>query len=266
MFKTFTHHPIRSRSVLLKALTILKPLLHQINCVGYSFVFQLPAPFLTLLASGGNYSFLKMIHRIAAGKDLQEHGYTTLDAADAMASTIGPGPSECKTFLDENSKQQYPPSVGLRAKSNPPATFFLDQTAYYRDNTFSGSWTKSLESLTSLHTLSMNNSSAPLRRASSGAGLFEDGPSGALKAKATILWGQKDGALVEEVVLHGIGDYLCGDSQVVLLPRTGHFTPIERESRAAFERVVRWAVEGEMGDVGEAVKEVYHDASVCLRK
>jgi hypothetical protein len=87
-----------------------------------------------------------------------------------------------------------------------------------------------------------------------------------LKQKATFVWGQKDSALVESLVIHGIGDYLPKGSQVILLPRTGHFTPVEKESRLAFEKVLEWIADGEKGDLGEAVSEVYHGAVVSVRK
>ena len=92
---------------------------------------------------------------------------------------------------------------------------------------------------------------------------------GSLRAPATILWGQKDQACTQRVCLEGIGDYLAKGSQVVLLPRTGHWTPVEKESRTALGRVVEWYVDGDgeaKGDIGDVVKEVYHDATVIVRK
>jgi hypothetical protein len=63
---------------------------------------------------------------------------------------------------------------------------------------------------------------------------------------------------------------LAKGSQVVLLPRTGHWTTVERESRVALGRVIEWYVDGGdvdgKGNVAAVVKEVYHDATLMARK
>ena len=59
-----------------------------------------------------------------------------------------------------------------------------------------------------------------------------------MHAPATIIWGEKDLACSKAICLDGIGDYLAKDSEVTLLPRSGHWTPIEVESRAALARVI----------------------------
>jgi len=59
---------------------------------------------------------------------------------------------------------------------------------------------------------------------------------------------------------------MVGRSQVIELPRSGHFTPIERESRVVFERVVEWAIDGEREDIGKVVEGCYEKAVVTVRK
>jgi hypothetical protein len=73
-------------------------------------------------------------------------------------------------------------------------------------------------------------------------------------------------ALEVHLALGGIADYLVQGSQVVLLPRTGHFTPIEKESRAAFAKAVEWAIGEEGEDIGDVVGSVYQGATVSVRK
>jgi pimeloyl-ACP methyl ester carboxylesterase len=256
MFKMFFHHPVSSRSLLRKAISVISPLLRQMQLFGYAICFQLPSPFIRALGTGGNFSFLKYVHKTAYGKI---GAYTPHDAAEAMASTMGPSPVECKTLND--SKDFYPDSVLIRAKTT--GEFFVQQTALYRDDAIFDRWTKSLETIAGLHSLGANDLR---RRSSSGAGLFDNNHRQTLKQKATFVWGQKDPYLVESLVLHGIGDYLPKQSQVVLLPRTGHFTPIEKESRRAFEKVLEWIVCGEKEDLGQAVEEVYHGAVLLVNK
>jgi pimeloyl-ACP methyl ester carboxylesterase len=87
-----------------------------------------------------------------------------------------------------------------------------------------------------------------------------------LKASSTIVWGQKDIALDQRICLDGMGDYLVDDSQIILLPRTGHWTPVEPESRAALVKAVEWAAQGEKGEVGAAIQAVYPGAKVSVRR
>lgn len=252
MFKTFLNNPFNSRSTLVKALSTLKPLFRQLGMSGYVFAFKLPLVFVRFLGSGGNYSFLKAVHKSAGSVGVE---YTMRDAAESMASTLGPGPSEFKTVTDE--KETYPERAKARAEGN-----FVDITSYYRDGTGLSPWHKSAETVAALYGLGEAN----VHRTSSGTGIFDDGPEGALMANATILWGQQDMALNEHVILEGIADYLVQGSQVVMLPKTGHFMPMETHGCEALEKAVEWAIRGEKGDVGAAIKSVYPAATVTVRK
>lgn len=51
-----------------------------------------------------------------------------------------------------------------------------------------------------------------------------------------------------------------------MLPKTGHFTPMERAGSAAIEAAVEWSIKGEKEDVGAAIKSVYPGAVVTIRK
>ncbi|KAK2767480.1 hypothetical protein FQN54_003637 [Arachnomyces sp. PD_36] len=252
MLKTYLNNPLSSRSTLVKALSTLRPLFKQLRMSGYIFAFQLPLVFVRYLGTGGNYAFLKGAHKLAGSPNAE---YTIRDAAESMASTLGPGPHECKTANDKG--ETYPERTEKRAKGN-----FADITAYYRDGTGSSKWHKSAETVAALYSIE----GPSIHRASSGAGIFDEQPEGALRAKTTVIWGQQDTALSEHVMLEGIGDYLVQGSQVIMLPRTGHFTPMERGGSAAIEKVVEWSIKGEKGDIGTAVKSVYPGSVVTVRK
>jgi hypothetical protein len=253
MFKIFLHAPLQSRLMLSKAIKTLTPVLRQLLLSGYVFVFQLPLPLVRYVGSGGNYSFLKGVHKIAHG-ELRD--YSMLDATESMASTLGPSAEECKTETSDH--ERYPESViKQRASGN-----FVNMASYYRHGTAVARWSKSVESIATLHGLSRGSE---LRRMSSRAAVFDDGPKGSLKANATILWGLKDDALERQLCLDGISDYLVHNSQVITLPRSGHFTPTEQESRLALQKAIEWAVGGEKEDIGSVIKACYPGAAVTVR-
>lgn len=255
MSKTSMYSPIRSQSTLLKAVKTLKPVLRQILLSGYIFVMRLPMVFVQYLGTGRNYAFLRLVHKGSYGKD--NTGFTDQEAAECMASTMGPSQAECKTQTPKG--EEYPVTVkNERALSN-----FHHMASYYRDGAATRRWYKSVETVANLHTISQGNE---LRRASSGAGMFDESPAGVLKASSTIIWGKNDQALEPHLCLGGISDYMVARSQVIELPRSGHFTPIERESRVALEKVAEWAVNGEKEDVGKVVSECYDKAVVTVRK
>lgn len=182
--------------------------------------------------------------------------YTVRDAAESMANCMGPSAEECNT--ETADQQKYPDSV-IQERDFPAN--FVHMTGYYRDGAGIAQWSKSVETIAALHGLSGDSD---LRRRSSRAGVFDEGPTGSLKASATIVWGLRDFALDRNLSLDGIGDYLVYNSQVITLPRAGHFTPIEQESRIAIAKVVEWAVAGEKGDVVSAVEPSYAGAALTL--
>lgn len=253
MFKIFLRAPLQSPSMLSKAFNTLKPVLRQLVLSGYIFVMQLPLPLVRYLGSGGNYSFLKGAHKIAHGEG---GDYTVLDAAESMASTLGPSAEECKT--ENSDHERYPESVIKQRSSGN----FVNMASYYRHGTAVTPWSKSVETIATLHSLGRGSE---LRRSSSRAGVFDDGPKGSLKANATIIWASKDTALERQLCLDGIGDYLVHNSQVITLPRSGHCTPIEQESRVALQKVIEWAVGGEKEDIGSVIEASYAGAAVTLR-
>ncbi|KAL2826856.1 Alpha/Beta hydrolase protein [Aspergillus cavernicola] len=253
MFKAFLRSPIRSRALLVNAAKTLMPILDQMKSSGYVFSFQLPRGFVEYLGTGGNRAFLKLCHKVSYGS--QE--FTPTDAAECMASTLGPSVHEGENRTT-NGEGYAESVVRKRALSN-----FFEMCSYYRDGTAFSRWNKSVETITALHNITQEHGP---RDAGSGAGIFNDGPKGSLKASATILWGKKDNALTVPLCLDGIADYLGQDSQVIELPGSGHFTPLERGSRIALSKAVEWAVKGEREDIGAVMEACYPKATVIVRK
>lgn len=214
---------------------------------------QLPLPFVHYFLMGGNLSLMKAVHKGSyGGVEL-----AIREAAECMASTMGPSVTEAQT--QTASGETYPTTLqDERAFSN-----VIHMASYYRHNAWMARWQKSAETVTSLHSIA---GGTELRRSSSGAGLFEEGPPGVLKANSTVIWGQQDIALDPHICLDGIADYLSQNSQVVMLPRAGHFTPVEVESRAVLVKVVQWAVQGEKEDLAAVVQAADPDAKVTVRK
>jgi hypothetical protein len=276
IFKTFVRAPATRRSCLRKSFDTLKPLLIQLLLFGYIAAFHLPRFMVAYLGTGGNYAFLRGALKAAYGKDKKDWS-----PADSMAAMLGPSEDDCKTQISDSSVACHNPDGSANALSYSPAVLhraqspglsFLSKTGYYTDGAGTQKWQKSLETLAWLYNIEAEDSGSSdiRRRRSSTSGIFEPAHTGSLRAPATILWGQKDQACTQRICLDGIGDYLAKGSQVVLLPRTGHWTPVEKESRIAFGRVIEWYVDGGdidgKGDVVSVVKRVYHDATLVARK
>ncbi|KAJ5586986.1 uncharacterized protein N7459_002751 [Penicillium hispanicum] len=253
MFNTALGSPLHARAPLLQSLRTLSPLFRQLVSSGYVFAIQMPTLVARYYLTGGNHSLMKAIHKIAHGRS----EYTTVDAAESMASSMGPSLAESKTKTANG--ETYPTTI----KYDSEFANIMGPASYYRQGGGVGRWHKSLETITALHGLAGGNE---LRRTSSGQGLFDEGAPGVLRASSTVLWGEKDSALNLNVCLDGIADYLVHGSQVVMLPETGHWTPVEVESRAAITKAVQWSIEGEQGDVGAAIQAVYPSAKVTAHR
>lgn len=209
-------------------------------------------------------SFLRGISKAAHGKHQDEY-----NAQDSLAATLGPGIIEIGTKTAGGDS--YGASVHSRAKS--PGETFWRQTAYYRHGLATEHWEKSLETVADLYNLESSNSTSgsPLHRRSSSSAssaIFTDSYNGSLKAPATILWGEKDLAVSKAICLDGIGDYLARGSEVVLLPSTGHWTPVEREGRAALVKVISLCAEdGQLPVyVTKHIEEVYSRATTMVNR
>lgn len=269
IFKQFKQSPKHHFACLSKTLKTLAPLLTQTMLMGYIFVFHLPSFFVRFMGVAGNYSFIRGAHWSGYGKGSKEY-----HVQECMASTFGPGPEECKTSTvsTANNKkgETYGSSVLQRAQS--PKEAFWNMTGYYRDGVGTHPWSKSLETITDLYALetSASESSSPCRRRSSiSHSLFVDNYKGSLKAPAYILWGEKDQACSRPICLDGLGDYLAKDSEVTILPRSGHWTPVQQDARAALATVIGLFTGKDAKPVPKMtaeVQKVYEGAVLMVKK
>ncbi|KAJ6102176.1 hypothetical protein N7486_004603 [Penicillium sp. IBT 16267x] len=229
MFNDAWSSPLNARAPLRQAWQTLAPLRYQLKMSGYIFVMQLPVPFTQFFLTGGNHAFMKLIH-------IGSHGSakpTPQDLANSMASSMGPSLKESKTQTADG--ETYPTTIRFDSKF----ANVMNLAGYYRDGAAVSDWKKSLETVVALDKLADGKES--------------QGVKGALKARSTIFWGKKDLALHTAICLDGMSDFIPKDSQVILLPNSGHFTPIELESRVALTKAVQWAIDGEQGDIGAAL-------------
>ncbi len=222
------------------------------------------------LGVGGNHCFIRGAHRSEYAKD--KTGY---DPEHSMAMTMGPGEAECQTNTGGEKPERYSASVLARAKDS--GAWFISSTAYYRDGLAFEKWEKSIQTLGSLHNIEIDNENSLVkgnqlrkrRTSSASSALFSEPCASSLKAPATVVWGRQDQACTELICLDGIGDYLTRDSQVLMLPTTGHWTPVEKESREILKRMLERLVQNddlEKKDLQEIVKETYPSAFVSKEK
>jgi pimeloyl-ACP methyl ester carboxylesterase len=271
IFKQFRQSPWTNFGCLSKSFKTLKPLLWQMLLFGYQFAFHLPPYFAILLGMGGNQAFLRGANQAAYGAHKSDY-----KIMESLAVSMGPSEAECNSGSQSGMNGAPPKSYGAsvldRAKS--PKLAWFQMTRYYTDGAGSKPWCKSLETIADLYALESEASASPspARRRSStstSSSIFPDVYKGALRAPTTILWGEKDQACTKRVCLEGIGDYLAKDSEVILLPRSGHWTPVEPESRAALARIIGFYASGKGEKEGSVVKyanEVYEGATLMVKK
>lgn len=268
MLTTFFRAPTTNYPCLSRAVHAIRPLAFQLLLFGYVAAFQLPNVMVRYLGVGGNYSFITGAHKTEYGRDKSDY-----EPQHAMAMTMGPGEAECQTTTDNGTPERYGETVLARARE--PGAFFLNFTAYYRDGLAFGKWEKSLHTLGAFYNIevdmenSLTKGSRSKRRRTSSASstLLSETHASSLKTPATIIWGRKDQACTEPICLDGIGDYLTRDSQVLVLPSTGHWTPIEKASRTTLRAILERLVQkGDLGknDLVEIVKETYPNAYVSI--
>lgn len=237
--------PLQARRHLTQARETISPLVRQIFLSGYVFAMQLPIPLVHYFLTGGNRSLLKSVHK-------GSHGRVSLsaqDIADSMASSMGPSVAESNTKTPNGDS--YPATL----QNERAFAHVIHMANYYRHNAASSRWTKSIETVTNL------------QRITPSAGLSDEGPPGSLKARTTVFWGKQDVALHQKIALDGMGDFLpTQGSQVVLLPRTGHWTPMEVESRGALIKAIEWTVQGEKGSLEKSLEASYPGVQVTFSR
>lgn len=236
--------------------------------MGYIFAFNLPAIFVGYLGTAADCAFVRGANSLGYSRRSKEY-----QAQECKASSFGPGPEECTTSINSsaNREDMYGPSVLERAKSH--STAFYSMTGLYRDGAGTATWTKSIETIADLYALetSASESPSPSRRRSSisNGALFTDPYKGSLKAPTYIVWGEKDTACGKPICLDGLGDYLAKDSEIILLPRTAHWTPVQQESRVVLAKLINLCAGRDAKPVPkmtDEIKKVYEDAVLLARK
>lgn len=236
--------------------------------MGYIFMFNLPEIFVAYMGTAAKSAFVRGANRLGYSRKSGEYR-----AQESKASSFGPGQEECTTSIDSSTKPEdmYGPTVLDRAKSH--GTAFYQMTGLYRDGAGTLPWTKSLETIADLYALetSASESPSPSRRRSSisNGALFTDPYKGCLKAPTYVLWGEKDTACGKIICLDGLGDYLAKDSEIILLPRTGHWTPVERESRAVLAKLINLCAGKNAKPVprmADEIKKVYEGTVLLAKK
>jgi len=172
-----------------------------------------------------------------------------------MASSLGPNKTCCSSGTTDGA-QGYGRKVAARADIGA----WYSGCRYYSEGVASEPWDKSLETIMGLHNLREKT-----RRSSSGAGIFDEKP-GRLKVPTTVLWGEKDPALQSNIMLEGIKDYFVHGSQVVALPKHGHWVPLEEGGADAIARVIIWALNREKNSIEESLQGLDTEFKVTIEK
>ncbi|RMZ86185.1 hypothetical protein DV737_g284, partial [Chaetothyriales sp. CBS 132003] len=259
-FRTFASSPRENWNYLRIGIETLRPLIRQVFLFGYQYAFQLPAPMVKFLGTAGNYSFVRGAGMAKYGKK----GRSEFHEKEEIAATLGPGVNEAKphaaSVANDLATDTYGETVSERAKSE--ATAFYTMTSYYRDGCGWNDWTKAPELLARLRALDPNTAATTAPANASGI-------KGALHAPLTMIWGEKDLACTMPVCLDGIDAYLAPSSEVTLLPRSGHWTAIEKESRAAVAKLLAlYAAGGDTAvpSVTDAIRQSYAGATLKVKR
>lgn len=258
MLHTYLRSPL-SVSLLKNALSTLKPVLGQLGKSFYVFVFNLPYPLNTFFATFGDYWLLKTLHNVAAGLLGRDGKFkrklNEKEAMDYLATSTGPGVAQL-----EDGKLAYPEAVNKRIDD----LGMSEKIRIYSEGLLMGTWEKSLETVVALSEVQASTSRHG--SGSSGAGLFDEGPPGALKAPTTVVYGKHDLGFDRTLALESITDYMGKGSQVVLLEGAGHWLPTEEFGSRALEKVVQWAMGDERVSLRKSVAEFGDAAKLLVEK
>ncbi|KAJ6017119.1 hypothetical protein N7451_000498 [Penicillium sp. IBT 35674x] len=224
----------------------------QIWKLAYIFTFDLSEKIVGhFIGDWNQMAVLRGLVRMANNRNLD------FDFVQAMAASLGPSECDAKTKTKVHL-EGYSNTVMQRARS--PAALLWQMTGLYRNGVLRGTWLKSKETLGSMQKIR-----APLHTAS---------PPGAesnqsrLQAPASVIWGIQDHVLMPEICLDGVHKYLAPRSEVISLPRTGHWVPVETEGVQVIIEVLRYHTSPDcQGDrlTQDALNRRYKDARLVTR-
>ncbi|KAH7135652.1 Alpha/Beta hydrolase protein [Dendryphion nanum] len=256
MLHTFLAHPFSNFRLLKTAYATSQPVFSQLKRSYYIFVLRLPGPIAKFFIRMGNYWFMGLLHMIQAG--LISRGkflgkFSDKEAADWTAMSSGPGIAQ---FSEQIDGQGYSESVRRRIADLGTS----EKIRIYREGLMFNPWEKSIETVVALSEIPTDPS-----RSSSGAGLFENGPKGALRVPTTLVLGKYDIAFERRLGTNGISDFLVRNSQVLYLGQSGHWIPFEPHAFPVVASIILWALEGEKVSLREQLQK-YEDIEYALEK
>ena len=217
MVHTYLRNPLTNLRLLKKAFATLAPVRTQIRRSFYIFILNLPYPLASYFVRMGDSWWLRLIASIEGRPPTgKQESLDAKEAAERLARCSGPGDEQLNS--SEAGDMHYPSSVQRRTADHGMS----QKIRLYREGLASHPWEKSIETVVALSELPNNHA-----RSGSGAGLFEDGPPGALRAPTTFVYAKKDFAFDTRLALDGIADYLPRHSHAVVLDKSGHWLPSE---------------------------------------
>ncbi|KAL4904786.1 Alpha/Beta hydrolase protein [Aspergillus multicolor] len=182
---------------------------------------------------------------------------------EALAASLGPDAAAASAKQDEKGVGGYGSTVLRKATS--PATLFWNMTGLYRNGVLRGEWVHSEELKATLQAIKPGTKT---RKSSFNRTHLQ----GQLQAPATIIWGLDDHVMERQICFDRLaeGGYLAPGSEVITLPRAGHWVPLESECLPVLTGVLQHLVRGEAGDCGprldgDVVKGWYRGAKVVSR-
>ncbi|KAF2275445.1 alpha/beta-hydrolase [Westerdykella ornata] len=230
MLHTFMRNPTNT-ALLRKSFSTVGPMFSQLGQSFYVFTLNLPMPLSSFVVRMGNFWFVRLLLLVQAEKE----GTGSETLGELLAASFGPAlPGEA--LQSSNPDHQYGESVMKRI----PDHGMSQKIRVYREGLALSPWTKSLEAIAALSEISRGRSFS-----ASGRALFDDGPPGALKVPATLVWGNKDPAGDRRLALSGLSDYLTRRSDIVMVKEGGHWLPTEEVGAKVIADVTEWALTGE---------------------
>jgi pimeloyl-ACP methyl ester carboxylesterase len=257
MARTWLHSPFNLLP-LRRAFGNIAPLLRQIIKSGYVFVFNLPIPMANVVGNVGDFWWFRYLNAVSTHPDPSKP-LTGAHGAEMLASSVGPSLRECSTAVN-SSELAYSDSVRRRARMGG----YTEKIGLYRHGLGFLPWKKSLETLWELNQLQQR---AGRRRSSSSATLFDTSPEGSIKAPVTVIWGKRDIAIENAIALEGFRDYFAvKNSQLIMVSRCGHWSPLEKQGFPIFEEVIEWTITGEQGSLRNKLGDNYPLAEIITER
>ncbi|KAL4803029.1 Alpha/Beta hydrolase protein [Aspergillus unguis] len=178
----------------LKACRVASLLIRQVWRLAYVCTFDLPELFLGyILGVWNDAAVLRGLMHIANRRNYD------FNLVEALAASLGPDVAMATST--SAGKVRYGSTILHRATSS--AALLWNMTGLYRNGVLRGQWTRPEVEIT----------------------------EPASQAPATVIWGLSDHVMESEICLDGLADsgFLAPGSEVITLPRAGHWVPLETE-------------------------------------